>query len=33
MAKTEYGHVSLTSAPAIQGQVMRDILAANSSCR
>jgi hypothetical protein len=33
MAKTDYGHVSLTTAPAIQTQVMRDILAANSSCR
>jgi Thioesterase domain len=33
MGKTEYGHVSLTTAPAIQNQAMRDILAANSSCR
>ena len=33
MSKTEYGHVSLTAAPAIQSQAMRDILAANSSCR
>jgi hypothetical protein len=33
MGKTEYGHVSLTAAPAIQNQAMRDILAANSSCR
>jgi pimeloyl-ACP methyl ester carboxylesterase len=33
MGKTEYGHVSLTTAPAIQGQIMRDILSANSSCR
>src|SRR5579871_1566270 len=33
MGKTEYGHVSLTTAPAIQSQVMRDILGANSSCR
>jgi hypothetical protein len=33
MGKTEYGHVSLTTAPTIQNQVMRDILAANTSCR
>jgi pimeloyl-ACP methyl ester carboxylesterase len=33
MGKTGYGHVSLTAAPAIQSQAMRDILAANSSCR
>ena len=33
MGKTDYGHVSLTTAPTIQNQVMRDILAANSSCR
>ena len=33
MANTDYGHVSLTTAPAIQTQVMRDILAANSNCR
>lgn len=33
MSKTDYGHVSLTSAPAIQSQAMNDILAANSSCR
>ena len=33
MGKTSYGHVSLTAAPAIQNQVMHDILAANSSCR
>jgi hypothetical protein len=33
MGKTEYGHVSLTTAPAIQNQAMRDILAANASCR
>ena len=33
MGKTEYGHVSLTTAPAIQSQIMRDILTANSSCR
>jgi pimeloyl-ACP methyl ester carboxylesterase len=33
MGRTEYGHVSLTTAPTIQKQIMRDILAANSSCR
>jgi len=33
MGKTDYGHVSLTTAPAIQGQIMQGILAANSSCR
>jgi pimeloyl-ACP methyl ester carboxylesterase len=33
MGKTEYGHVSLTSAPVVQNQAMRDILAASSSCR
>ena len=33
MGKTEYGHVSLTTAPVIQNQAMHDILAANSSCR
>lgn len=33
MGKTEYGHVSLTTAPTIQNQAMRDILSANSSCR
>lgn len=33
MGKTEYGHVSLTNAPVIQNQAMRDILSANSSCR
>jgi pimeloyl-ACP methyl ester carboxylesterase len=33
MGSSDYGHVSLTTAPAIQNQVMRDILAANSSCR
>jgi hypothetical protein len=27
------GHVSLTTAPSIQKRIMRDILAANSSCR
>jgi hypothetical protein len=29
----ELGHVSLTTAPSIQRQIMRDILAANSACR
>jgi pimeloyl-ACP methyl ester carboxylesterase len=33
MGNSEYGHVSLTTAPAIQNQVIKDILAANSSCR
>jgi alpha-beta hydrolase superfamily lysophospholipase len=33
MGKTEYGHVSLTNAPVIQNQAMRDILSANSGCR
>jgi hypothetical protein len=33
MGKSEYGHVSLTTAPVVQNQAMRDILAANSSCR
>ena len=33
MGKTEYGHVSLTTAPTLQTQIMRDILTANSSCR
>ena len=33
MGKTEYGHVSLTTAPMVQNQAMHDILAANSSCR
>ena len=33
MGKTDYGHVSLTTAPAIQNQIMADILSANSSCR
>lgn len=33
MGKTDYGHVSLTTAPAIQNQIMKDILSANSSCR
>jgi pimeloyl-ACP methyl ester carboxylesterase len=29
----DLGHVSLTTAPSIQKQIMQDILAANSSCR
>jgi hypothetical protein len=33
MGRTEFGHVSLTTAPSVQKQIMRDILAANSSCR
>jgi ABC-type sugar transport system substrate-binding protein len=33
MGKTDYGHVSLTTAPAVQNQAMHDILAANASCR
>jgi hypothetical protein len=33
MGKTDYGHVLLTTAPAVQTQIMRDILSANSSCR
>ena len=33
MGKSEYGHVSLTTAPVVQNQALRDILAANSSCR
>jgi hypothetical protein len=33
MGKTSYGHVSLTTAPTIQSQIMRDVLSANSSCR
>ena len=33
MGKTDYGHVSLTTAPVVQTQAMHDILAANSSCR
>ena len=33
MGKTEYGHVSLTNAPVVQNQAIRDILAANSRCR
>jgi hypothetical protein len=33
MGKTDYGHVSLSNAPVVQTQAMRDILTANSSCR
>ncbi len=33
MGKSDYGHVSLTTAPAVQIQALHDILAANSSCR
>jgi len=33
MGRTEYGHVSLTTSPSIQKQIVRDIFAANSSCR
>ena len=33
MGKSEYGHVSLTTAPVVQNQALRDILTANSSCR
>jgi hypothetical protein len=33
MGKSDYGHISLTTAPAVQNQAMHDILAANSSCR
>lgn len=33
MGRTEYGHVSLTTAPVVQNQALHDILAANSSCR
>ena len=33
MSSTDYGHVSLTSAPVVQNQAMHDILSANSSCR
>jgi hypothetical protein len=33
MGRTDYGHVSLTTAPTVQNQAMHDILAANSSCR
>jgi pimeloyl-ACP methyl ester carboxylesterase len=33
MGRTEFGHISLTTAPSVQKQVLRDILAANSGCR
>jgi deoxyxylulose-5-phosphate synthase len=33
MGKSDYGHVSLTTAPSVQTQALHDILAANSSCR
>jgi len=33
MGRTELGHISLTTAPSVQRQVLRDILAANSGCR
>jgi Thioesterase domain len=33
MGRTDYGHVSLTTAPMIQNRAMHDILSANSSCR
>jgi pimeloyl-ACP methyl ester carboxylesterase len=33
MGSTDYGHVSLTTAPSVQKQIMTNILAANSSCR
>jgi pimeloyl-ACP methyl ester carboxylesterase len=33
MGRRDYGHFSLTTAPSIQEQIMKDILAANSSCR
>jgi pimeloyl-ACP methyl ester carboxylesterase len=29
----DLGHISVTTAPSIQKQIMRDILAANSACR
>jgi len=32
MGRTEYGHVSLTTAPVVQNQALHDVLAANSSC-
>jgi hypothetical protein len=32
-SNADLGHVSLTTAPSIQKQVMRDILAANTRCR
>jgi thioesterase domain-containing protein len=33
MGNSDFGHVSLTTAPLVQQQIMKDILAANSSCR
>jgi thioesterase superfamily protein len=33
MGRTDYGHVSLTTAPVVQNRAMHDILSANSSCR
>lgn len=33
MGRTDYGHVSLTTAPMVQNRAMHDILSANSSCR
>ena len=33
MGSSEFGHVSLTTAPSVQKQIMKDILGANSSCR
>jgi pimeloyl-ACP methyl ester carboxylesterase len=33
MGSTNYGHVSLTTAPSVQMQIMKDIVAANSPCR
>src|ERR1700681_4293478 len=33
MGRTEFGHISLTTAPPVQKQVLRDIFAANSGCR
>lgn len=33
MGKSDYGHVSLTTAPSVQTQALHDILAANSNCR
>jgi pimeloyl-ACP methyl ester carboxylesterase len=33
MGNSDFGHVSLTTAPSVQQQIMKDILAANFSCR
>jgi pimeloyl-ACP methyl ester carboxylesterase len=33
MGSTDYGHVSLTTAPSVQKQITKDIQGANSSCR